>query len=57
MPDTIKCTKCEGEGSISVLISAHDDKREIIPCPICNGKGVINQMTEQEERDYREDYW
>ena len=51
------CTLCNGEGVIKALISQHDDKKEIIDCPKCNGKGEINQMSEQDEIDYHADYW
>ena len=54
MPDKVKCTTCKGEGYIDALISQHDDKKETIQCPHCNGKGSFNMMTEQEERDYKE---
>lgn len=57
MPDTIKCDRCKGAGTIDVLVSMHDDKKETITCDKCNGKGVIYQMTENEERDCWEDYW
>lgn len=57
MPETKKCPKCDGKKKLTVLISAHDDKTEVIICPTCQGKGVIHEMTEQEERNYWEDYW
>lgn len=57
MPETKKCPKCDGKKQLTVLISAHDDKTEVIICPTCQGKGVIHEMTEQEERNYWEDYW
>jgi len=57
MPNTIKCDKCNGTGTIKVLVSIHDDKEEIIICDKCNGKGDIHQMTEREERDYWENYF
>lgn len=51
------CTLCDGKGVINALISQHDDKKEIIDCPKCNGNGEINQMSEQDEADYHADYW
>lgn len=57
MPDTITCATCKGKGSYEALVSPHDDKKETVICPTCGGKGTINQMTEEEERDYWLDYW
>ncbi len=57
MSDEKKCDRCEGNGSYKALVSQHDDKTEIVKCEKCNGKGVIHQMTEEEERDYHADYW
>ena len=57
MPNKISCPKCNGEGYRTVLSSPHDDKTETVKCSECNGKGTINQMTDQEERDYFYDYW
>ena len=48
---------CKGEGSFKALISQHDDKKETITCPKCNGTGEIHRMTDEEERDYHADYW
>lgn len=57
MPDTKTCQTCKGEGVINALVSQHDDKKEIIPCPECKGRKVIHQMTDQEESDYWANYW
>lgn len=57
MPKKIICLECKGEKYIEVLISAHDDKKEIIVCNVCKGKGYIYTMTDQEEEDYWENYW
>ena len=52
-----ECYMCKGQGIIDALISQHDDKKEIVSCPICDGKGSINAMSEDDEREYWEDYW
>lgn len=57
MPKTEKCEKCHGSGSIHALVSMHDDKKEWVKCPECDGKGVRHWMTEEEERDYHDNYW
>lgn len=57
MPEIKTCSICKGEGYYEALISQHDDKKETVKCKACNGKGTINQMTEEEERDYWADYW
>lgn len=57
MPTEETCTTCKGKGWHEVLISQHDDKKETVICQKCYGKGVVNVMTEDEERDYWEDYW
>jgi DnaJ-class molecular chaperone len=57
MPDTITCPQCKGQGSYEALVSQHDDKKEVVKCEKCHGKGVIHQMTAEEESDYWADYW
>ena len=57
MPDTIKCSTCNGQGTINALVSQHDDVKKIVKCPKCNGSGSIYQMTDEEEYDYWADYW
>lgn len=57
MPNTKICEKCKGEGYLYVLVSMHDDKKELIKCPDCRGTKVIHHMTEEEEKNYWEDYW
>lgn len=57
MPNRITCSLCKGEGQFEALLSPHDDKKELVDCKECYGKGYLMQMTEQEERDYWEDYW
>lgn len=57
MPETITCSKCKGAGALTVLVSQHDDKTDVIVCDKCNGKGFTHQMTQEEENDYRADYW
>ena len=57
MANIKKCCKCNGVGTIIVLISEHNDKKEWITCPDCKGKGIIHQMTPQEEANYHADYW
>ena len=57
MSDKVICSTCKGAGRIDGLVSQHDDKTENVPCPDCSGRGSYYQMTEQEERDYWEDYW
>lgn len=57
MPEVKICSTCKGEGYYDALTSQHDDKTERVKCPHCQGKGHVHQMTEQEERDYWEDYW
>jgi DnaJ-class molecular chaperone len=57
MPDTKPCTTCKGTGYIDALVSQHDDKKETVPCPTCKGNKVIHHMTEEEERDYHDNYW
>jgi DnaJ-class molecular chaperone len=57
MSDKVICKTCKGDGRIDGLISQHDDKTENVPCPNCDGRDSFYQMTEQEERDYWEDYW
>lgn len=54
MPETKTCTRCNGSGRITVLVSQHDDKTEVVDCTACLGKGVIHHMTEQDESDYRD---
>lgn len=57
MAHTVDCKTCKGNGYIEALVSQHDDKTETVKCPDCSGKGTINQMSEQDERDYWADYW
>ena len=57
MPNSETCDRCKGKGYYEALVSQHDDKKEIVKCEQCYGKGTVNVMTEQEERDYWEDYW
>lgn len=57
MPNKVVCKHCRGEGSLDVLVSPHDDKKERVVCRECNGTGVKYQMTEEEERDYHDNYW
>lgn len=57
MSEEKTCTRCGGSGYYTGLISQHDDKTETVKCENCHGKGHINQMTAEEERDYWEDYW
>ena len=57
MPEKIPCEVCKGEGIYEALVSQHDDKKEIVTCHKCKGKGTLNIMTDEEERDYRADYW
>lgn len=57
MPDTKVCETCKGKGYYEALVSMHDDKKETVKCPHCNGKGVYYQATEEEERNYYENYW
>ena len=57
MPDIKKCEKCNGKGYYEALISQHDDKKETVKCPKCDGSGTRYQMTDDEERDYHADYW
>jgi hypothetical protein len=52
-----ECYMCKGQGIINALISQHDDKKEIVSCPICCGSGTIREMDEDEENDYLENYW
>lgn len=57
MPDTITCPVCKGQGTFEALVNQHDDKKETVKCYNCHDKGVIHQMTDEEERDYWENYW
>ncbi len=57
MPETVTCPTCKGQGSFDALVSQHDDKKEWTKCRNCNGKGVIHQMTDEEESDYHANYW
>ena len=57
MPTTEKCPRCNGEGGFESLVSMHDDKKEYVVCTKCHGSGVIHQMTDEEERDYHDNYW
>ena len=57
MPTTETCKTCKGTGKINALVSQHDDKKEIVDCPDCKGAKVIHYMTDQEERDYHDNYW
>lgn len=57
MPTTETCKTCKGTGKINALVSQHDDKKEIVDCPDCKGAKVIHYMTDQEERDYYDNYW
>jgi DnaJ-class molecular chaperone len=57
MPDIVTCKTCKGRGQYEALVSPHDDKTETVKCPDCNGKGTFHQMTDEEERDYWENYW
>lgn len=57
MPNKETCELCDGKGYREALVSQHDNKKETVKCEMCNGKGVIYTMTENEERDYWEDYW
>lgn len=54
MPITKKCYRCDGNRGHYVLVSAHDDEKEFVICEKCKGEGVIHYMTEEEERDYKE---
>lgn len=51
------CHLCKGDGVIEALVSMHGDEKEIVECPNCKGKKVLHIMTDDEERDYWEDYW
>ena len=57
MPEEKTCARCKGKGYYDALVSQHDDKKETVKCEACHGKGHINQMTDDEERDYHADYW
>lgn len=57
MPDPVTCKTCKGSGTIEALVSPHDDKKETVKCPNCDGRGTFYQMTDEEERDYYADYW
>jgi DnaJ-class molecular chaperone len=57
MSETKVCSYCKGRGNVEVLVTQHDDKTEVVKCIHCNGKGVIHQMSEEDERDYYADYW
>ena len=57
MPKTNTCTTCDGSGKIDALVSQHDDVTERVTCPKCKGAGVIHTMTDDEERDYHDNYW
>ena len=57
MPEEKICTKCKGEGYYEALVSQHDDEKVSVKCQKCKGEGHINQMTDEEERDYHADYW
>lgn len=54
MPDIKKCDRCDGNGGYTYLISMHDDVTGYTKCAKCNGKGTLVYMTEDEERDYRQ---
>jgi DnaJ-class molecular chaperone len=53
MPTTETCKTCKGVGTILALVSQHDDKKELVTCPHCGGKGKQHFMTREEEDDYR----
>ena len=55
--EIVNCIICEGKGRYEALVSQHDDEKEMVTCQRCNGRGIVYQMTEQEEEDYWEDYW
>jgi len=57
MPDIIKCPQCKGRGYYDALISQHGDDKERVKCSNCNGTGTIRQMTDEEEREYHDNYW
>ena len=57
MPNEENCPICKGKGFYIVLVSQHSDEKETIKCDKCSGKGVVYVMTDEEERDYWEDYW
>ena len=57
MPKEENCPICKGKGFYIVLVSQHSDEKETIKCDKCSGKGVVYVMTDEEERDYWEDYW
>lgn len=57
MSDKMCCEVCKGRGYYEVLINGNDDKKETITCKTCEGTGIRYQMTDEEERDYFEDYW
>lgn len=57
MPEEKTCQRCKGKGRYEALVSQHGDEKETVKCEACNGKGCISQMTDEEERDYHEDYW
>lgn len=57
MPETKKCPTCKGDGRVEYLISMHGDEKEWDTCQDCKGKGEISYMTDEEEREYWEDYW
>lgn len=54
MANTEKCKTCKGSGEIEALVSQHGDEKETVKCPHCSGRGEIHYMTDEEERDYRE---
>jgi len=57
MATRLNCQPCGGTGYMEVLTSPHDDAKETVKCPHCNGKGYTYQMTDEEENDYHADYW
>jgi DnaJ-class molecular chaperone len=57
MADTKECKTCNGTGKVDCLVSQHDDKKEVSPCPDCKGRKVIHYMSEEDEADYHADFW
>ena len=56
MSDKKECTRCKGKGYHEALVSQHDDKKKTVKCLKCNGNGYHYVMTDEEERDYWENY-
>lgn len=52
--ETRKCDRCNGKGKHLALVSQHDDVKEIVKCIKCRGKGKIHYMSEDEERELKE---